>query len=163
PRPLPDLRHRLPRGDRDGAVPEAGATRPGARRRALTERRMSAHRIAAFGAVSLAVLAACKAGPDYQPQEPAVAPSFEQAAARPAVDAPGVVDGAAPPPVEWWSTLHDAELDSLIARATAGNLPLQQAKSRIREARARLAGAGAELTPKVSASAGYAYVDSGDG
>ena len=44
----------------------------------------------------------------------------------------------ASPIIEWWSTLRDSELDSLMQRAVAGNLNLQQAESRVRESRSQL-------------------------
>jgi NodT family efflux transporter outer membrane factor (OMF) lipoprotein len=55
----------------------------------------------------------------------------------------------------WWKTFHDAELDSLIARAVSSNLDLRIAQSRIREARAQYGGASADLWPTVNAGGTY--------
>lgn len=51
-----------------------------------------------------------------------------------------------------WRCFDDAELDSLIGRATRSNLSVKQAQSRIRESRARRGNAAASFFPAVSAS-----------
>jgi multidrug efflux system outer membrane protein len=48
---------------------------------------------------------------------------------------------------EWWTTLNDSELSSLIDRALSGNLDLKKAKARVRESRARRGIAKASLFP----------------
>ena len=55
----------------------------------------------------------------------------------------------------WWETLNDPALTGLIQRAIAGNLDLKKAKSRVREARARVGVAKADFYPKLDASAAY--------
>ncbi|HNW61296.1 MAG TPA: efflux transporter outer membrane subunit [bacterium] len=52
----------------------------------------------------------------------------------------------------WWRCFNDAELDSLIGRATRNNPSVKQAQSRIRESRARRGNAAAGFAPTVSAS-----------
>jgi NodT family efflux transporter outer membrane factor (OMF) lipoprotein len=52
----------------------------------------------------------------------------------------------------WWEAFHDPTLDDLIARAVASNLDLRTAISRVREARASLAGSRTALQPTVNAS-----------
>lgn len=52
----------------------------------------------------------------------------------------------------WWTCFNDAELDTLVGRATKNNLSLKQAQSRIRESRARRGSAAAGFFPTVSAS-----------
>ena len=56
---------------------------------------------------------------------------------------------------------HDAELESLIARALAANLDLKTAASRVREARAQEIIAGAAGLPSVSAMADPAHLHTG--
>ncbi len=51
----------------------------------------------------------------------------------------------------WWSTLSDAELSSLIERAVRGNLDVREAKARVREARARRGVSAANRFPTVNA------------
>lgn len=48
---------------------------------------------------------------------------------------------------EWWSTLNDPQLTSLIERSINKNLSLQEAKARLRQARARLGISRADLLP----------------
>ncbi len=52
-------------------------------------------------------------------------------------------------PERWWSTFNDPVLDSLIERARAGNLTLQEAYARIKEARAFLGVARGERLPAI--------------
>jgi NodT family efflux transporter outer membrane factor (OMF) lipoprotein len=53
---------------------------------------------------------------------------------------------------EWWATLNDPELTSLVKRATESNLDLHKAAARVRQARARRGISRAELFPSVIAS-----------
>lgn len=54
------------------------------------------------------------------------------------------------PARDWWKGYGDAQLDTLIATAEAGNLDLAQAAARLRQADARARQAGAALLPTVS-------------
>ncbi len=119
-------------------------------------------RIATVLAIALP-LAGCMVGPDYHAPEPSLESSFSQSTTRPATTQPSLVTDAAAPIAEWWTTLRDPELDHLMQRAVAGNLSLQAAASRVRESRAMLRAAGANLTPTVTGTGGYAYVDGGKG
>ncbi|WP_413730731.1 efflux transporter outer membrane subunit [Sodalis sp. RH22] len=95
------------------------------------------------------VLAACAVGPDYQPPHPVTPAAF-----APAADKSGAaVTLASPPDPSWWRSSNDPQLDSLIARAIAGNLSLQQAVLRIAGAREQSVQAGAAGLPAVNASA----------
>jgi NodT family efflux transporter outer membrane factor (OMF) lipoprotein len=79
-----------------------------------------------------ASLASCAAGPDYQMPDTPVpnvflrppVESIQKAARRPTVDL-----------AEWWRSLRDPELDSLIGRALESNLDLEIALTRLQEAR----------------------------
>jgi len=53
---------------------------------------------------------------------------------------------------QWWTTLNDATLQSLIDRAVRGNLELRGAAAAVREARARRGIARSERFPTVTAS-----------
>jgi NodT family efflux transporter outer membrane factor (OMF) lipoprotein len=82
---------------------------------------------------------ACAVGPDY---------------VKPEVVVPVRWSGQSTPlgekvPVEWWRRFHDAELNRLIAEATAASLDLQQATARIRDARAQRATTLAAALPSV--------------
>jgi NodT family efflux transporter outer membrane factor (OMF) lipoprotein len=61
---------------------------------------------------------------------------------------------------QWWSQFHDAELQSLVARALHSNLDLLTAASRVREARQQIVIAGAAGLPKVNANAFAAHIHS---
>lgn len=54
---------------------------------------------------------------------------------------------------QWWETLNDPELTSLIERAIQNNTDLRKAKARVREARARRGVSRAVLFPSVDALA----------
>jgi NodT family efflux transporter outer membrane factor (OMF) lipoprotein len=52
----------------------------------------------------------------------------------------------------WWQQLDDPVLDELVERTIAGNVDLENAAARVREARARRGRAKSELGPSISAS-----------
>jgi NodT family efflux transporter outer membrane factor (OMF) lipoprotein len=114
-----------------------------------------------FGVLAFASLLAsgCTVGPDYQPPHVTVSTNFNEldasTSAIPATQ-PSAMNARAEPIVEWWSTLRDPTLSSLVERAARQNLSLQQATSRVRQARADLVIAGGRLLPTVNSSAGYA-------
>jgi NodT family efflux transporter outer membrane factor (OMF) lipoprotein len=94
------------------------------------------------------VLAGCAAvGPDYVPVTPE-APSKWQT---------DLEDGLNESPLnpetlaQWWTTINDPQLSSLEQRAVKGNLDLQEARARIREARALRGISKAQLFPVVDA------------
>ena len=73
--------------------------------------------------------AACKVGPDYEPPEPAMPDAWHHELVE------GLAEGETG--VEtWWRSLNDPQLDELIQRAARGNLDLERAFARIKEARA---------------------------
>jgi outer membrane protein, multidrug efflux system len=53
---------------------------------------------------------------------------------------------------QWWATLNDPTLMSLVDRALQGNMDLRQASARVREARARRGISAAERFPTLDAS-----------
>ena len=88
-------------------------------------------------------------GPDYIPVKPD-APENWQAEMN-----GGLVAGrtAMESPASWWTVFDDAELTSLMEGAVSGNLDLETARSRVREARALRGITQASLFPVVDASA----------
>jgi NodT family efflux transporter outer membrane factor (OMF) lipoprotein len=97
------------------------------------------------GALGLALgvlLAGCTLGPDYRAPEAQMPDSFVDPAGALAPRPPEEISlkpaksNAAP--IEfatWWRAFGDAELDTLVARAIAGNLDLEAALDRLQEAR----------------------------
>jgi NodT family efflux transporter outer membrane factor (OMF) lipoprotein len=83
--------------------------------------------------VSLAALAACTVGPNYD------GPKSAGAVAAPAAFAHGGdVSVAAPAVADWWKGLNDPQLDGLVDRALAANPSVAVAEARLRQARASL-------------------------
>ncbi len=105
-------------------------------------------------AAAFAAFSGCMIGPNYKPPVVKVNPSFTQTQAPPTTQASTVVP-TTNPPVEWWTTFRDPELESLIQRAAKGNLNLKEAASRVRQARAQRGVTGASLLPEVNLDGGY--------
>jgi len=93
------------------------------------------------------MLAGCTVGPDYVRPETSVPSTWHRQPGD------GLTAEPAAPQIlaSWWTTLDDATLSGLIERAVAGNLDLETARSRVREARARRRIAGGALVPAFSA------------
>lgn len=103
----------------------------------------------------LGLVTACTVGPDYQGPPP-LGGSGDQArqqfvrASDPAFETrPGLAD--------WWKSLNDPLLNSLIADALAHSPNIDMAQARIREANARLDLQKAGRLPSVDGSAVYAH------
>ncbi|WP_275554040.1 efflux transporter outer membrane subunit [Mixta sp. Marseille-Q2659] len=94
------------------------------------------------------LLAGCAVGPDYQPPQAQTPASWRdlpsQAASKPQASAINP---------DWWKSFNDPQLNSLIDRAIAGNLSLQQAVLRIAGAREQLSQARGGLFPSINGSA----------
>jgi NodT family efflux transporter outer membrane factor (OMF) lipoprotein len=104
----------------------------------------------------LPLLAGCTVGPDYHPPDMATPANFAAQNAPMSVPASDQTDMTG-----WWSAFHDAELDSLIARALDANLDLKSAASRIAEARQAEIIAGAAGLPNLSAMGNVLHLHSG--
>jgi len=114
----------------------------------LTRRSLSA--ILTLAAFIVLVLTGCAAvGPDYTRVKPD-APDEWHAELQGGLTAGSLEPGTL---AHWWSTLNDAELDSLVARAVKGNLDLKNARARVREARALRGISKANLFPTLDAAA----------
>jgi outer membrane protein TolC len=89
-----------------------------------------------------ALLGGCAVGPAYVAPQMTAPPVFMGGAAMDAK-----ADGAAVDLVHWWRSFDDPLLASLVERALAQNLDLQQAGARVMQARAGLRHANADLLP----------------
>jgi len=85
-----------------------------------------------------------KVGPKYEPPKASVPNSYHQAGAA-GTNADASVGN-------WWATLNDNELTSLMDRAVRANLDLKMASSRILEARAARRVTRSDLLPSVTSS-----------
>ncbi|MGD2029304.1 MAG: TolC family protein, partial [Desulfobacterales bacterium] len=110
------------------------------------------------------LLAGCATvGPDYIPPEISVPDKWhaetKEGKTRESMDGQTMAS--------WWTTLNDPTLTGLIQRAVTGNLDLKQARSRVREARARRGVSAAERYPtldiKGSAVSSRSGEDTGSG
>lgn len=100
----------------------------------------------------LPLLTSCMMGPDFQRPEAKVSAQWlGQAPTIPAAPE------AAPTPeqnlAQWWTIFNDPQLTSLVERGMQANLDLRMAQSRIRQARASMGIAGADLGPTVNTNA----------
>jgi multidrug efflux system outer membrane protein len=107
-----------------------------------------------FCVSSLAAVSGCMVGPDYKPPVVKLNPAFTETQPPPTTQA-STVAAIASPPVEWWTTFRDTEMQSLIERAARGNLDLKRAASRVRQARAQRGVTGADLLPDFTTNSGY--------
>ncbi len=104
--------------------------------------------------LSLALLAGCATGPDYD-GPPKVA---SDATARGRfVRAADPAFAAAPAPSRWWEALGDAQLTRLVDEALANSPSLGVAEAKIRESLAIVGQKRAGLFPSVSADATYLH------
>ncbi|WP_405424691.1 efflux transporter outer membrane subunit [Pantoea stewartii] len=109
---------------------------------------MTTYRLNPFTLLLTLSLAGCSVGPDYRAPKPQLPGSYHaldsQERSKPQTSA---VD------TRWWRNFNDPQLDSLIARAIAGNLSLQQTVLRIAGAREQLSQAQGGLFPSLNGSA----------
>ncbi|QIE99033.1 efflux transporter outer membrane subunit [Pantoea stewartii] len=109
---------------------------------------MTTYRLNPFTLLLTLSLAGCSVGPDYQAPKPQLPGSYHaldsQERSKPQTSA---VD------TRWWRNFNDPQLDSLIARAIAGNLSLQQTVLRIAGAREQLSQSQGGLFPSLNGSA----------
>ena len=101
-----------------------------------------------LGVLALA-LSACASHPVHAPEDPTQA-----APATWSVESASTADTSVEPlPERWWAVLDDPAVDALVDAALAGSPTLNQALSRIAEARAVSGVSAAQSGPTVSASA----------
>lgn len=103
----------------------------------------------ALTALILLILAGCApVGPDYVPPDSPAPAAWNTATGQGLSAEKPDSEGLA----HWWSELNDPILTILIEQAIGNNRDLKQAVARVREARARLGGAGTALFPTLDAS-----------
>jgi outer membrane protein, multidrug efflux system len=109
---------------------------------------MTGHLTTAILSATLSVLCvSCAATPPVSPASD-VPSTFDNASVR---------ESAVWPAADWYRSFGSAELDTLIAEATAGNLDIAAAQARVRQADARLRAAGAESVPQVDVGGNAAH------
>src|SRR5687768_9411739 len=119
-------------------------------------------RLSRWGVVSLTLwgTVGCTVGPDYRAPEVSVPGAWAGPgpgpATRPSNTTPESADVAA-----WWTNFNDPLLNSLIDRAIEGNLDLQSAAVRIRQARAARVGTASVLYPNADVSGSFRRSTSG--
>lgn len=105
-----------------------------------------------------AALLGCAVGPDYVRPETASPDAWSEPLSE-------GLSAAAPERealAEWWTALGDAQLTELVRRAVRGNLDVQAAEARVREARARRVVARSGFFPKLEASGSASRSDASD-
>jgi NodT family efflux transporter outer membrane factor (OMF) lipoprotein len=105
-----------------------------------------------FVGVSVLVLAACAAGPNY------VAKPIPPTAAGPFVSATGsTLVSDAQPSAQWWRLYQDPVLDGLVSDALAANTDIRVAVARLAKARALLRENRSAREPQISAGGSTQY------
>jgi len=111
-------------------------------------------RVLRVSVVSFPFLSGCTVGPDFLSPKADTPPGWTDTALR---SKGGSVAIPVPPANDaWWQSFHDAELTSLVERASASNLDLKDAALRIAEARIQERITSAAELPTVSGNASYA-------
>ena len=107
---------------------------------------------AAASILALALLtSACAVGPNYQRPDVKLTSAYVT---------PAPVAIAQPAAIEtWWDGFNDPMLTTVVQRALAQNLDLEQARARILQSRAMARAAGAALLPQAGATGSAARVD----
>ena len=110
---------------------------------------------AILAVISCAALASCAVGPDYHPPEPPVPGSFAATGSLKTLN-------RSPETAQWWRTLRDRELNSLVERALAASPTLEIALDRVQQARAQEAVVVGAALPAAGASAGGGWGSGSD-
>jgi NodT family efflux transporter outer membrane factor (OMF) lipoprotein len=119
------------------------------------------HAIARLAAMGLAgVLTACAVGPSYRTPDTRLPAAFSANAGAASGRVSGMASGGASGPTnppaagltDWWRSIGDAELDSLVDRAVNSNFDVQIALTRLQQARTYEAVVAGHALPEVDAS-----------
>jgi NodT family efflux transporter outer membrane factor (OMF) lipoprotein len=102
-----------------------------------------------MAAAGIASVVGCTVGPDYH------SVAVRAPAAWSSPQAEGLTNSASTASA-WWTSFHDAELDSLIQRAAQSNLDLRVAEARLRQARAVREKSAADFAPTLDSSGSFA-------
>src|SRR5262245_28102989 len=106
--------------------------------------------VAALVALACTTLAGCAVGPDYRQPQTVTPDEWHAQPSAGATPAPAADPAAL---ADWWKTLDDPILNSLIEQALARNKTAKQAYARVVESRARRGIAAADFWPSLDASA----------
>jgi NodT family efflux transporter outer membrane factor (OMF) lipoprotein len=109
------------------------------------------HQAVVLGVITLASLAACRVGPNYQ--TPALPPGTK----APLVSLNAAAETPALPPDAWWHLYEDSRLDALVQEALQANRTLAAADANFASARPALSAVHAERYPSTTAVAGGLY------
>lgn len=112
-----------------------------------------------IGAITVLFLSGCTVvGPEYIPPETGSPSGWHSNLSG------GLANEAANPRIlaHWWKSFNDPLLSHLADRAIAGNLDIKEARSRVREARARRGISAADTFPSLDASGSVTKRRSGD-
>jgi NodT family efflux transporter outer membrane factor (OMF) lipoprotein len=112
---------------------------------------MRACRIVAIGTVIVALLAACRVGPNYH------APALPAGAEAPLTSLNTSAETPTPAPDAWWRLYDDSRLDALVQEALAANRTLAAADANFAAARAAVSAAQVNRYPSTAAFAGGLY------
>ncbi|MFH1019604.1 MAG: efflux transporter outer membrane subunit [Pseudomonadota bacterium] len=99
----------------------------------------------------LPLVTSCMIGPDFERPEAKVSAQWLGQTPTAPETAPIAEQNLA----QWWTAFNDPQLTSLVERGMRANLDLRMAESRIRQARAAMGIAGADLGPAVDTTASY--------
>ena len=122
----------------------------------LREATIVLNRYRVFAATaSMALLAGCMVGPDYEPVEASQLGVPQDWS----IAAPGTVSPSPEDLVDWWREFDDPILTGLIEDAITGNTDLDVALARLRQAREALVVSRAALYPSISGTGGYNRVE----
>jgi outer membrane protein, multidrug efflux system len=114
----------------------------------------------------VAMLAGCTVGPDYHRPEVAMpdcwGESIEAAGSGMTSSSPDPSQPTGSDFSHWWTGFNDARLNTLIDEAVSGNLDLQIAQERIRQARAMLGIIGADQFPTADVRGSFSRIESSD-
>ena len=110
---------------------------------------------ASLATLAVLALAGCTLGPEPGRPDPRLRLDAPYANAADPSAAARLLPGDPGDQPEWWRTLRDPVLDGVVAGALAGNLDLEIARARLRQARAdrRIAGAAGQPTANATGSA----------
>jgi NodT family efflux transporter outer membrane factor (OMF) lipoprotein len=103
-------------------------------------------------AISLAVLAGCAVGPDYQKPATAMPPHYKAALAQDSAWKVATPQDTSPRG-NWWEVYGDAQLDALVLQLNASNQDVAAAAARYRQAQATARAASAAFFPTLGANA----------
>lgn len=106
-------------------------------------------------ASGLVLLAGCTVGPDYSKPEIQASSGFENASAAASGSFASVTSTDPADLREWWKSLGDPMLDSLIERGMAQSPDVRLALARLREARAQRGVSESRAYPVLDAVGGY--------